>query len=81
MREMFEVPLSQRIECVHVDDVVRALTGAVVCDAVLGRTLLIGGGKRCQMRYRDYVQRTLVEVGIGPLPDSAFSTVPYHTDW
>jgi nucleoside-diphosphate-sugar epimerase len=81
MREMFEVPLSQRIELVHAEDVARALSNAVTCDAVLGRTLLIGGGRSCQILQREYVQRTLHEVGIGELPAQAFSTLPYHCDW
>jgi nucleoside-diphosphate-sugar epimerase len=81
MREMFESPLAQRIECVHAEDVALALTNAVSCDAVLGRTLLIGGGQRCQVRYRDFVQRPFEEVGIGALPAEAFSNIPYHTDW
>jgi nucleoside-diphosphate-sugar epimerase len=81
IREMFEIPLAQRIECVHAEDVARALTNAVSCDAVLGRTLLIGGGRRCQVLYRDFVQRPFEEVGIGALPAEAFGSVPYHTDW
>jgi nucleoside-diphosphate-sugar epimerase len=81
VREMFEVPLTQRIECVHADDVALALTNAVSCDAVLGRTLLIGGGQRCQLLYREFVQRPFEAVGIGALPAEAFSTVSYHTDW
>jgi hypothetical protein len=81
MREMFEIPLTQRIECVHAQDVARALTNAVNCDAVLGRILLIGGGQLCQVLHRDFVQRAFDEIGIGALPAKAFSSVPYHTDW
>ena len=81
MREMFEIPLAQRIECVHAKDVARALTNGVSCDAVLGRTLLIGGGQRCQVLYRDFIQKPFEELGIGALPARAFSSVPYHTDW
>jgi nucleoside-diphosphate-sugar epimerase len=81
MREMFEIPLTLRIECVHAEDVARALTNAVSCDGVLGRILLIGGGQRCQVLHRDFVQRAFDEIGIGALPAKAFSSVPYHTDW
>jgi nucleoside-diphosphate-sugar epimerase len=81
MREMFEIPLMQRIECVHAEDVARALTSAVSCDAVLGRIPLIGGGQRCQVLHRDFVQRAFEEIGIGALPAKAFSRVSYHTDW
>ena len=81
MREMFEVPLAQRIECVHARDVALALTNAVTCDRVLGRTLLIGGGSTCQVHVRELVTRGLDAMGVGALPDEAFSTTPYHTDW
>jgi hypothetical protein len=57
------------------------LTNAVNCDAVLGRTLLIGGGQRCQVVYREFIQRPFEAIGIGTLPEAAFSCVPYHTDW
>jgi nucleoside-diphosphate-sugar epimerase len=81
LREMFEVPLDQRIECVHVEDVARALTKALDCDEALCQTLLIGGGPKCQISHREFVERTLEEVGIGALPAEAYGTVPYHTDW
>ena len=44
-------------------------------------TLLIGGGPRCQIRYRDYLFGMLDVMGIGPLPERAFTTEPYCTDW
>jgi nucleoside-diphosphate-sugar epimerase len=81
MGEMFEVPLAQRIECVHASDVAVALSRAITSDDVLGRTLLIGGGPSCQVVQRDFVQRTLDALGIGALPESAFGSTPYHTDW
>src|SRR6185437_12209318 len=44
-------------------------------------TLNIGGGPRCQHLYRDYLGAFLDAMGIGRLPDEAFSTEPYCTDW
>jgi nucleoside-diphosphate-sugar epimerase len=81
VREMFEVPLDQRIECVHSRDVARAVAAALTCPDVLGRTLLIGGGRSCQMLQREFLSRTLAAVGLGPLPTEAFGAIPYHTDW
>ena len=46
-----------------------------------GQTILIGGGPRCQIRYRDYLFGMLEALGIGPLPEEAFGQLPYCTDW
>jgi hypothetical protein len=48
---------------------------------VWGRTLNVGGGPRCQLVYRDYLGAFLDAMGIGRLPDEAFATEPYCTDW
>ncbi len=83
--EMFHVPLSQRVEFVHPRDVGLAITNAVTAD-VVGRVLLIAGGERCRMTYREFIKRALEAMGIGMLPEEAF-IVPdrdedyYHTDF
>ena len=78
---MFEVPLGDRIEFVHTRDVGLALANAVSSTEIWGKTLLIGGGPRCQLYQREIIQRSCESLGIGMLPDSAFTTTPYHTDW
>ncbi|RLI51157.1 MAG: NAD(P)-dependent oxidoreductase [Candidatus Thorarchaeota archaeon] len=83
--EMFHIPREQRIEFVHPKDVGLAITNALSADTV-GKILLIAGGERCRMTYREFMKRTLETLGIGMLPDSAF-IVPksdedyYHTDF
>ena len=78
---MFEVPLNNRIEYVHSKDVGVALANALECGAVWGKTLLIGGGKKCQFYYRDLVARILAATGNGTMPEEAFTTIPYSVDW
>jgi len=78
---MFDVPLDNRIEFVHRWDVALAIANALSSQEVWGRTLLIGGGERCQFYYREFVQRVLEATGVGMLPDAAFSTTPFCTDW
>jgi nucleoside-diphosphate-sugar epimerase len=78
---LFEIGLDTRLEYVNTRDVGMALANAVSCDQVWGKTLLIGGGPQCQMHYRDYVGSALQTMGIGVLPDRAFSTAPFYTDW
>ena len=78
---MFDVPLGNRFEFVHRDDVARAIAHAVASKTIWQRVYHIGGGARCQFRYREVVQRILDVTGMGMLPAAAFSPSPYPVDW
>ena len=78
---MYEIPLDARFEVIHRADLGLAITNVLTCDEAWGQTLLIGGGARCQIRYRDYLFGMLNAMGIGALPEAAFTQQPYCTDW
>jgi nucleoside-diphosphate-sugar epimerase len=78
---MFRVPLETRIEMIHPADAGLAVARALGCPEVWGRTLNVGGGPGCQLVYREYLGAFLDAMGVGRLPDEAFSTEPYCTDW
>jgi nucleoside-diphosphate-sugar epimerase len=79
---MFEIPLSQRIEAIHPRDAGLATARAATHPATWGRIWLIGGGRSCQLTYGEYLGRFLAAMEMGPpLPEGAFSTQPYCTDW
>ena len=78
---MFEIGLDNRIESLHADDAGLAITNALETAAVWGRVLFVGGGPSCQMTYREYLTRLLAAMGVDPLPEEAFNTAPYATDW
>jgi nucleoside-diphosphate-sugar epimerase len=78
---MFDVPLCNRMEFVHTRDVGVAVAHGVVSDEIWGRTLLIGGGECCQYTYREIVQGILEAMGVGTLPQEAFGSTPFPTDW
>ncbi len=78
---MFDVPLNNRIEFIHTRDAGQAFANAPFCPQVWGKTLLIGGGPRCQLYYRDMMSQVLTASGVGPLPPAAFASEPYATDW
>ena len=78
---MFDVPLNNRIEYVHTRDVGLALTNALSSDEIWGKTLLIGGGPRCQFTYQEMIEPILDAMGVGQLPPAAFASAPFGTDW
>jgi len=78
---MFEIPLETRIETLHTRDAGRAVANGVVCEAIWGRTLLVGGGPTCQVTFGQYMERMLAAMGLGALPPEAFGHTPYCTDW
>ncbi|MFW9793602.1 MAG: NAD-dependent epimerase/dehydratase family protein [Candidatus Thorarchaeota archaeon] len=82
---IFEIPLDQRLEFVHTRDVGVAAANAVSTETN-SKVLLIGGGEKCRMTYREFLATTLEAMGVGMLPDSAFITPQceedyFHTDW
>jgi len=78
---MFDVPLDNRMEYVHTRDVGLALANAISSEEVWEKTLLIGGGERCQYYYREIVGRILDATEVGMLPEEAFGSTPFCTDW
>jgi nucleoside-diphosphate-sugar epimerase len=79
---MFEIPLKQRIETLHPLDAGFVTARAALAEVTWGRLWLVGGGPRCQLTYGEYLSSFLkaMELG-GPLPESAFTTQEYCTDW
>ncbi|MHB0876829.1 MAG: NAD-dependent epimerase/dehydratase family protein [Anaerolineae bacterium] len=78
---MFNVPLSNRMEFIHTRDVALAMANALESEEVWGETLHIGGGPRCQFYFRDLAGKVLETLGVGRLPEAAYATVPFATDW
>jgi nucleoside-diphosphate-sugar epimerase len=78
---MFEIGLDNRIESLHADDAGLAIANVLETPQVWGRVMFIGGGPSCQLTYREYLTRLLAAMGVDPLPEKAFSTAVYATDW
>lgn len=78
---MFDVPLDNRMEFVHTRDVGLALAKGVSTGEIWGQTLLIGGGPDAQFCFGDIAEQLLGAMGVGMLPEEAFSHVPFCTDW
>lgn len=78
---MFTIPLDNRMEFTHTRDVGVAVANAVSSQEIWGKTLLIGGGPRCQLLYGEIVSKVLTAVGVGMLPERAFGGGYFPTDW
>jgi UDP-glucose 4-epimerase len=78
---MFDVPLDNRMEFTHTRDVGVAIANGVSSEEIWGKILLIGGGPRCQYTYREIVGCILEAMGVGMLPEEAFGSTPFCTDW
>ncbi len=78
---MFDIPLWNRMEYVYTRDVGLAFANAVSSPEVWGKILLIGGGPRCQHTYGEITEGVLEGMGLGKLPEQAFASMPFPTDW
>jgi nucleoside-diphosphate-sugar epimerase len=79
---MFRLPLTNRIEFCHPDDAIQAIVNAVkYFDRAKGNTLVIAGGPRERMLYRDMLGGALGVLGLPVPPAQKFSQHPYCTDW
>jgi nucleoside-diphosphate-sugar epimerase len=77
----FYISLDSRMEFTHTKDAGLALANAASSDKVWGKILLIGGGAKNQIRYRDYIHRSMEATGLGAFPEEAFGNLPATPDW
>jgi nucleoside-diphosphate-sugar epimerase len=79
---MFSIPLENRLEFCHLDDLALAIINAVKkFDEVRNNTLIIGGGPSQQMVYEDMLRAVLRPIGLPLPPRHKFSKKPYDLDW
>jgi nucleoside-diphosphate-sugar epimerase len=77
---MFDMPLDTSVEICYSRDVGLAMSNAIRCDLVWGKTLHIAGGSSCRISYGDFIDRMLDMFGFGRgyLPEEAFSKEGFH---
>ncbi|MDY6893455.1 MAG: NAD(P)-dependent oxidoreductase [Chloroflexota bacterium] len=82
LKRMFSVPLNNRIEFCHPDDLAVAVVNAVrQFDDLTGNTLVISGGPDQRMLYKDMVGSILRVMGLPLPPADKFTREPYYLDW
>ncbi len=82
LKRMFTIPLNNRIEFCHLDDMAWAILSAIKnFDTVKGNTLVISGGHGQRMLYKDMINKILGVLGLPLPPTSKFTKEPYYLDW
>ncbi|MFX1438546.1 MAG: NAD-dependent epimerase/dehydratase family protein, partial [Promethearchaeota archaeon] len=72
---MFHIPLNTWLEIIHVKDTALAIINALESDKVWGKIFNLGGGKDCQIIYRENLSDYYEIMGFGRnfLPERAFA--------
>lgn len=81
IRHYFELNPNTRVEFLHPKDAGRAQALAIRREEALGHVLLIGGGPRCRITFREMNHLFLQSVGLADFPDSAYGSTPFYLDW
>lgn len=82
IKRMFTIPLNNRIEHCHPDDTACAIVNAISnFDTARGNTLVVSGGPRLRMLYKDLVGGILRVLGLPLPPAHKFTRKPYYLDW
>jgi len=82
LKRMFTIPLVNRVEFCHPDDLTVAILNAVkYFDAVKGNTLVISGGPNQRMSYQDMVGNIIGIMGLPLPPAEKFTDEPFYLDW
>lgn len=82
IKRMFSIPLNNRIEFCHPDDLALAILNAVNnFDSIKGSTLVISGGTDQRMLYQDMIGSILDIMGLPLPPAHKFTQEPYYLDW
>ncbi|MFX1316655.1 MAG: NAD-dependent epimerase/dehydratase family protein [Promethearchaeota archaeon] len=77
---MFHIPLDTPLEIIHVKDVAQAIVNTIEFDNIWGKIFNLGGGKDCQIIYRDNLNDYYEIMGFGRnfLPEIAFAKTGFY---
>lgn len=82
IKRLYDIPLNNRLEVCHPEEVSLAITNTIQnFEAVKGNTLIISGGPKGRILYKDMIRSVLGVLGL-PLPSaSKFAQQPYYLDY
>lgn len=80
LKNLFEVPLDQKVELLHPKDAGLALSHAIDAD-IVGKTLFLAGGKSCRITEREYLKKQFHAINLKMPPESAFRIPKSPDQW
>jgi nucleoside-diphosphate-sugar epimerase len=82
VRRLYGIPLDNRLEVCHPDEVSLAIVNAIVnFETAKGNTLIISGGPKGRMLYKDMIGSILGVLRLPLPPARKFTQQPYYLDW
>ena len=78
---MFEVRMDDRMEYLAPMDAGASVAAAALKPGIDGKTMLVAGGPSCRVTGREFMTESFNALGIGMLPESAFTQIPFHCDF
>jgi len=75
---MFEVPLDTNMEIIHLRDAAYAVVQALEKEEIWQKIMLVAGGEDCRLTYKEFVSTMLNTMGVGELPEEAFTKNDFH---
>ena len=79
--QMRMIPPDNRIEIAHLFDVADGIINSLKTDEAKHKIFVMGGGKDCQLLYRDQIKMMFKLLGF-PDPDwKKFTDKPFYLDW
>lgn len=82
IKMIYSIPLGNRVETCHPDDVAVAIVNAVSrFNEIKGNTLIISGGENNRMSYQDMIAQILNVISLPVPPAQKFTKQPYYLDW
>ncbi|MFX1419238.1 MAG: NAD-dependent epimerase/dehydratase family protein [Promethearchaeota archaeon] len=77
---MFHIPLDTSLEIIHVKEVAQAIVNSIESDRIWGKIFNLGGGKDCQILYKENLSDYYEMMGFGRdfLPETAFAKIGHY---
>ena len=82
VRRLYNIPLNNRLEMCHPEEVSLAIVNAIVnFESAKGNTLIISGGPKGRMLYKEMVGGILGVLRLPLPPARKFTQQPFYLDW
>jgi nucleoside-diphosphate-sugar epimerase len=82
LRRLYDIPLDNRLEICHPEEVSLAIVNAIVnFESAKGNTLIISGGPKGRMLYKDMIRGILGVMRLPLPPACKFTQRPYYLDY